>query len=86
MVIAVTQENASRCGLCGTSEWEWEEDPFAYHPVIHTCPGCQKKKLLQDSDTPRPAGSSVRLVDKHTAERLEKEALEQERPVRRREQ
>lgn len=77
-------EEGSRCSVCGTAEWEWKEDPFAYHPVIHTCIGCQKRALLSEDDTPKPKGSTIRLVDKHTAERIEKEAVNNERPKRRR--
>lgn len=63
-------EKGQQCGSCGTSEWEWAEDPFAYHPIFHTCPGCMKKDLLNDDDTPRAKGTTVRLVPKETAERL----------------
>lgn len=60
--------------MCGTSQSEWDEDPFAYQPMFHTCPGCMKKDLLADDDTPRPKGTTVRLVPKATAERLQFEA------------
>ena len=63
------------CQSCGTDPLVWEEDPFAYHPVFVTCPGCQKRELLSKDDTPRPPGTSIRLVPKQTAERL---AAEQE--------
>jgi len=69
-------ERAQRCTMCGTASYEWQEDPFSYTPVFHTCVGCQKKELLSEDDTPRVKGTTVRLVPKAEAERLR---LEQER-------
>lgn len=67
---AVALERADTCPSCGTQARTWQEDPYAYTPVIHTCVGCQKRELLQDDDTPKPKGSSVRLISKAAAERL----------------
>lgn len=40
-VVAVWQsEEARRCPGCGTYEWEWEADEYAYVPDHWTCPGC----------------------------------------------
>ena len=83
-------ERAAHCTMCGTAQWEWDEDPYAYEPVFHTCPGCQKKDLLSEDDTPRPKGTSVRLISKASAERLRVERARREaegvsdRPRRRR--
>lgn len=63
-------EKGLACSNCGTADWEWVDDPYAYHPIFHTCMGCQKKDLLNDDDTPRSKGTTVRLVPKETAERL----------------
>lgn len=87
LVSAAIMEKSSRCSGCGTSEWEWGEDPYAYHPIFHTCPGCQKKEILGDDDTPRAKGTTVRLVPKAVAERLAYESTLQDagpsRPRRR---
>jgi len=69
-VAAVALERGEKCQMCGTAEWEWEEDPYAYAPVRHTCIGCMKRELMQEDDTPTSKGTSVRLLPKATAERL----------------
>lgn len=78
-------ENADRCSMCGTSRWQWDEDPYAFEPLFDTCIGCQKKELLSQDDTPKPAGTSVRLFPKAEAERLrlERELHPPQRPKRR---
>jgi hypothetical protein len=68
-------ERADTCPSCGTAEHTWREDPYAYEPILHTCRGCQLRELVQDDDTPKPKGTSVRLISKAAAERL---ALERE--------
>lgn len=72
--------------MCGTAGWEWEQDPYAYDPIFVTCPGCQRKETLAADDTPRPKGTSVRLVSKRTAARLARDAATKpaQRPRRRR--
>ena len=34
-VIANELEEGSRCSMCGTAQWEWDEDPGAYEAVPH---------------------------------------------------
>ena len=58
-------ERGERCSLCGTAEWEWEQDRFAYEPIIEVCQGCQKKDLMRE-EANQP-GSSVVLVSKQKA-------------------
>lgn len=84
IVTAVTTEKADRCSMCGTSPWEWDADPYAYDPVYVTCPGCQRKELLADDDTPRAKGTTVRLVPKRVAARLAREQGSKRVPRRRR--
>jgi hypothetical protein len=31
-----------RCSDCGTAEWEWEENPDAWHADHVTCEGCRR--------------------------------------------
>lgn len=33
-------EDAQKCSECGTADWEWMEDPNAYHAGPHVCRGC----------------------------------------------
>lgn len=78
-------ERADRCQLCGTAGWEWEEDPGAYTPVFHTCPGCRLKDVLNDDpNTPKGKGTTIRLVPQRVAERLTREALKRGVPKRKR--
>ena len=67
---AVAMARARRCGMCGTDPEVWEADPYAYEPVFHTCMGCMKRELLEADDTPRPKGTSIKLVPKETAARM----------------
>ena len=32
-----------RCGMCGTAQWEWNENKFAYEPYEYICRGCEIK-------------------------------------------
>jgi len=27
-------EKAARCQMCGTADWEWEADRYAYEPAV----------------------------------------------------
>lgn len=62
--------------MCGTAPWEWDEDGFAYETVFHTCRGCQLKEEQAKDDTPRPSGTTIRLVSKEQAEKMRLKALE----------
>ena len=59
--LAFMIENASKCALCGTAAWEWEENRRAYTPVEHLCPGCYAKESLSELTGSTP-GTTVRLV------------------------
>ena len=50
-----------KCALCGTADWEWEEDRFAYEPVLHQCMGCYMKSVYHDSLGKPPPGATVEL-------------------------
>lgn len=48
-----TDEERHRCSDCGTYDWEWDADEYAYLPDHWTCPGCQMidqrvRQLQQD--------------------------------------
>lgn len=72
-VAAFSMEQAERCSMCGTSPWEWAEDPYAYEPHHQVCFGCQRKELLRDDDEKPPAGSSVVLIPRRVAVRMREE-------------
>ena len=87
---AYALERAGKCVSCGTSAEEWAEDPHAYAAIYVTCQGCMRREIMQSSDTPITKGTSVRLVPKAMAARLEAEAERKRaegtlRPRRRRE-
>lgn len=71
-MLAFTLERSTACQLCGTSEWQWEEDPGAYEAALHVCPGCQRKDWLREDqgDAKAPAGSSIVLLPRARAEWL----------------
>jgi hypothetical protein len=61
-VIAYMLENALRCSMCGTAEWEWEENRFAYTPVDKFCRGCYQKSVFGDQEGGSLPGTNVTLV------------------------
>ena len=89
-VTAVAMERSEQCPSCGTSPWEWNEDPDAYEAMHLTCIGCMRREILSADDTPTSKGTSVRLLPKSVAVRLTQEKKRREaegtlRPRRRRE-
>lgn len=54
-------EKGEYCSLCGTAEWEWEENPHAYTPEEHFCKGCYIKESASE-DAGKMKGTSVELV------------------------
>lgn len=61
--LAFIIEAGSRCTMCGTAPWEWEENKFAYTPVEEFCKGCYQKSVFQDTETNKTLpGTNVRLV------------------------
>ena len=65
--MAFVLEKNQRCDLCGTAEWEWEEDKRAYAPVEHFCMGCYLK-TVQGEDTSPPPGTTIQLAPTGTIE------------------
>lgn len=62
-VMAFILEKSLRCNMCGTAEWEWEADKFAYTPVEEFCKGCYQKSVFTDTETDKSLpGTNVRLV------------------------
>ncbi|MEP7036244.1 MAG: hypothetical protein ABI934_11705 [Actinomycetota bacterium] len=72
IVIAVAMEKSDRCVSCGTSQREWDLDPFAYTAVRVTCPGCRQRETLQaDTSEHVGKGMTVQLVTRRQKEYLE---------------
>lgn len=65
-LMAFLVEDAAKCQTCGTSPWEWEEDPFAYEAVTMRCEGCARKEFARE-DSNEQAGTRIALVPKATA-------------------
>lgn len=58
----------SRCTMCGTADWEWEENPYAYEGVIRHCQGCMIKDAMKDDA--QGSYQSIELVSPEEAVRL----------------
>lgn len=64
-VLAHLMEQASKCSMCGTAKWEWDEDRYAYEPVQQTCMGCYYKDIASETEQTMP-GTTVVLMPKGT--------------------
>lgn len=40
-------EQAHKHHVCGTFDWEWEEDPEAWRADVHWCIGCYEIETLR---------------------------------------
>ncbi len=63
--LAFLIEENSKCGMCGTAEWEWEPEQGgsrrAYEPVEQFCMGCYLKDVASDSNNKLP-GTTISLM------------------------
>lgn len=85
LIVACLLEKAEQCAMCGSADWEWEEDPDAYRALHMTCLGCAAKdraRSSEDTDTSTP-GSSIRLVP--TSKAIRMASVRTKRPKSRRE-
>ena len=62
-------EEAARCSLCGTADWEWAEDQYAYEPQEQWCKGCYLKDITNETKDNLP-GTTVRLIPRLVAKLL----------------
>jgi hypothetical protein len=60
-------ESSQRCQMCGTSQWEWDQDKHAYEGAINECRGCMIKDAAQE-DVQSSAGRTVVLVPTRVAD------------------
>lgn len=68
-VVAYSIHKGGQCSLCGTHEYMWVEDPYAYEAIKKYCPGCARKDAVANDDQQTP-GTHVVLVPKEEAARL----------------
>jgi hypothetical protein len=54
-------EEATRCVMCGTQPWEWQENPRAYDAEEIFCKGCYIRAMASD-DHDAPKGTTIQLV------------------------
>lgn len=66
--VAYLIEKSLICSLCGTGAWEWEENFYAYAPIVTSCQGCEIKDASKDEAM--SASSSIALVPAAEAVRL----------------
>jgi hypothetical protein len=60
-------EKAMKCAMCGTAEWEWDENRRAYEPVEKFCMGCYLKAITNEDAGALP-GTTISLVPTSTVE------------------
>jgi hypothetical protein len=65
--MAFLMVKSQRCDLCGTAEYEWDENRRAYEPVESFCMGCYLKDISEE-DSNRFPGSSVTLIKTGTVD------------------
>ena len=62
--LAFLIEENTKCGLCGTAEWEWDESQGgnrrAYEPVEKFCMGCYLKHVADEGSS--LPGTTVSLI------------------------
>ena len=61
-------ERSARCQMCGSAEWEWEENRNAYVAQERVCMGCMLKDRAGDTQEHSPGGRIV-LVPRSIFER-----------------
>lgn len=49
MALVWDEERAARCPSCGTWDWEWDENPDAWHADTWRCHGCERRDQLRRS-------------------------------------
>ena len=66
---AMLLEESSRCSSCGTAQWEWDDDKFAYSAGTHHCRGCFLLEAAMEDQTDPIPGSRIVLLPKVLSER-----------------
>lgn len=68
--------------MCGTAEWEWEEDKRAYAPVEHFCMGCYMKAIQGEGAESAP-GVTIHLAPTDTVEHARRLVREKKQAMKR---
>lgn len=79
--LAFILEKGERCVMCGTAEWEWKENRFAYEAVGRHCPGCYTTDVANEGSERLP-GVRIELRPTNTREsaaRREKARIRQQK-------
>jgi hypothetical protein len=61
-LMAFLLEEAKRCVKCGTAQWEWDLNRFAYHAASHHCQGCLHLEAAAEGENERMLGSTIVLI------------------------
>lgn len=72
-LLAYLIDEASRCASCGTSDWEFDQDPNAYYPGIRMCRGCALVEMRREDVRDTPGATIVLLSGAARAAALAKE-------------
>lgn len=83
--LAFLLEKGERCVLCGTAEWEWKENRFAYEAVSRHCKGCMIKEAASEGSERTP-GVTIELRPTGTQESAQRVLKARDRQKRRRSQ
>lgn len=62
---------AEVCQLCGTAQWEWEENRFAYEAEEKFCQGCYVKTVSGEDRNSLP-GTTISLIASTEQRKAEK--------------
>lgn len=76
--VAFLLEQSEVCQLCGTAEWEWKENHFAYEPSETLCRGCYLKEVASEEAGKLP-GTTVSLTPVTPLMRAEQEVVRRRR-------
>jgi hypothetical protein len=85
--LAFILEKGSKCHMCGTAPWEWDEkqggSKYAYEAVGVQCPGCYQKAISSD-DTSQLPGVTIELRPTGTQESAQRYVKQKRRDAARR--
>lgn len=83
--LAYFAEKSERCSLCGTAQWEWDEDRYAYTTEEKFCKGCYYKHVQSEGHDRLP-GTTVELTKLTLTQKAQLQVREAERARKRKEE
>lgn len=69
-LVAYKIEESTRCQMCGTAEWEWDANPYAYEPVQKRCHGCYLKDISHEDGQTTPGTQVILLPSKTVTDEM----------------